>query len=296
MRTDVKLTRTPVVEIGYLESGPPDGEPIVFLHGFPDDAGGWEGVVAHLADRPVRLLRPFQRGYGPSRVLVPEARTGQVAALAQDVLDFADALGLRRFVLVGHDWGSRAGHAAAVLAGPSRITALVTLASPYGEGRSAASAEAKLAQAQAYWYQWYLHTSAGRAALERDRDAFCAHLWRVWSPTWDFSPEDFASAACAFRNEDFVETVVHYYRHRSGAASGVPCYEGQERRLRDRPPVPVPTTFVCGSDDGCVLPETSRGNKHLYAGDYRFVELPGVGHFPHRERSGKVAELILERL
>ena len=73
-----------VAEIGYLESGQREGVAVLFLHGFPDDARTWDGVVAELAGAGLRLVRPFQRGFGPSRVTAIAAHSGQVAALAQD--------------------------------------------------------------------------------------------------------------------------------------------------------------------------------------------------------------------
>jgi pimeloyl-ACP methyl ester carboxylesterase len=123
----MKIVRTAVAEIGYLESGQSDGFPVLFLHGFPDDAHTWDRVVDELEGLPLRLIRPFQRGFGPSQVTAIAAHSGQVAALAQDVLDLADALGIARFTLVGQDWGRRAAHAVAVLA-PERVTGLLVLA------------------------------------------------------------------------------------------------------------------------------------------------------------------------
>src|SRR5580700_5110083 len=145
----MRMVRTAVAEIGYLESGQSDGVPILFLHGFPDDAHTWDGMAAELEGSRLRLVRPFQRGFGPSRVTALAAHSGQVAALGQDVLDLADELGIDRFVLVGQDWGSRAAHAVAVLA-PERVTGLVVLATGYGT--VVADAEVRLRQAQGFWY------------------------------------------------------------------------------------------------------------------------------------------------
>ena len=105
-----KSVRLKNLEISYLEDGDPNGLPVVFLHGFPDDAFSWDSVVERLGSQPLRFLRPWQRGFGGSIVVEQSARSGQTAALAQDVLDFADTMKLDRFVVVGHDWGSRAAH------------------------------------------------------------------------------------------------------------------------------------------------------------------------------------------
>jgi pimeloyl-ACP methyl ester carboxylesterase len=285
----MKMVRTAVAEIGYLESGESDGVPILFLHGFPDDAHTWDGVAAELEGSRLRLVRPFQRAFGPSRVTAPAARSGQVAALGQDVLDLADELGIERFVLVGQDWGSRAAHAVAVLA-PERVTGLVVMATGYGPGPE--HGEARLRQAHGFWYQWWFHTEMGRSALEQDRAKVCEYLWRVWSPEWRFSSDEFAAVVPSFANDQFIDTVIHYYRHRWGVAPSSPVYEAQEMRLRGMPPIPVPATFICGMSDACNLPESSRGNEKLYPGGLERIELPGVGHFVQRERPSVVAEVV----
>lgn len=289
----MKTVRTPVAELGYEEWGQPGKPAVILVHGFPDDATTWKGVVAALTAQPLWLLAPYARGFGPSRVHDTEAAGAQVAALARDVLEFADALGLGCFLLVGHDWGARAAHGAAVLS-PGRPSGLVTLASAYGSG--SVTRDIELRQARAFWYQWLFHSAHGRALLESDRRAFCRYLWRVWSPRWDFTAAEFDAVAPSFDNPQFVETVIHYYRHRWGGAPGSPRYKADQAILDELPPVPVPTIFACGLADACNLPEFSRGNDHLYSASYRRVELTGVGHFIQRERPEIVAALIRDQL
>ena len=89
--------RTPTLEIGYEAYGDAAGFPIVLLHGFPDDARAWDAVAPPLATAGYRVLVPYLRGYGPTRFLDAAApRMAQQAAIAQDLLDFMDALGLDR--------------------------------------------------------------------------------------------------------------------------------------------------------------------------------------------------------
>src|SRR5262245_25909623 len=126
-----KTLRLNSVQIAYLEDGDASGIPILFLHGFPDDPTTWDAVVEELPPEDFRLIRPWQRGFGESLVLDESVRGAQVAALAQDVLDLTKGLALDRFFLVGHDWGSRAAHAAAVLA-PERVLGMLALSTPYG--------------------------------------------------------------------------------------------------------------------------------------------------------------------
>src|SRR5881398_307763 len=94
--------RTPVLEIGYEESGPRDGSPVLLLHGFPYDPRAYDDVVPPLTAAGCRTLVPYLRGYGPTRFLSADTpRSGQQAALGKDVLDFMDALDVPTAVLVG---------------------------------------------------------------------------------------------------------------------------------------------------------------------------------------------------
>src|SRR2546428_1105867 len=118
---------TPVLRIGYEESGAAEGFPIVLLHGFPDDAHAFDEVTSPLVKAGYRTLVPYLRGYGPTRFLDrAHPRLAEQAAIGQDVIDFADALGFRRFAVAGFDWGGRAAAIAAVLH-PDRVRAAVLI-------------------------------------------------------------------------------------------------------------------------------------------------------------------------
>ena len=111
-----KLIQTPVLTIGYEETGDSQGFPIILLHGFPDDVRAWDDVAPPLVKSGFRVLVPYLRGFGPTRfreAAVP--RTGEQAAIGQDLIDFADALHIPRFAVAGFDWGARAGQVAAAL-------------------------------------------------------------------------------------------------------------------------------------------------------------------------------------
>ena len=113
--------QTPVLNIGFEETGSPSGFPIILLHGFPDDVRAWDEVATPLAAAGHRVLVPYLRGYGATRFRDAAApRMAEQAAIGQDVIDFADALGLDRFAVAGYDWGGRAAAIAAALF-PNRV-------------------------------------------------------------------------------------------------------------------------------------------------------------------------------
>lgn len=288
-----KTVRTSRLEVAYEEQGDPNSSPIVLVHGFPDGAKTWDEVAGVLSEAGYRTSAPYVRGYGETRFLDGSTpRSGQLAALGRDLIEFADALELERFVLVGHDWGARAAY---IMAGlhPERVSSLVALAVGYGTN----SPDQGLSpdQVHNYWYQWYFNLEKGREELEENRRVFCRKLWETWSPDWKFTDEEFEETAASFDNPNFVEVAIHSYRHRWANAEGDPEYEDLEKRLIDPPKIHVPTTLLMGADDGATLPETSEGKEGFFTEEYERRVLPGVGHFIQREVPDTVVEAVLER-
>jgi pimeloyl-ACP methyl ester carboxylesterase len=152
--------------------------------------------------------------------------------------------------------------------------------------------------ARRLWYQWYLNTDIGRDALEQDRRGFCRLLWREWSPTWQFSEEMFNRTAASFDNPDFVDCVVHSYRHRNFNAPGDPRFADAERRLAARPPVTVPTMLIYGADDtlGRAQAEITPAEREIMPRVIGKRIVAGAGHFVPHEKPHGVAAAILELL
>ncbi len=293
-----KTVRTSVLEIGYHESGDAAGFPVVLLHGFPDDAHAYDGVAPLLTKAGYRTLAVYLRGFGPTRFLDSAApRTAEQAAIGQDVIDFADALALRRFAVAGFDWGGRAAGVASALH-PDRVRTAVlvggyTIQNTVTPGRAAAPEAARR-----LWYQWYFNTDAGRRGLEQNRSALCKLLWREWSPTWRFSDELFELTAQSLDNPDFVDCVVHSYRHRNFNAAGEPRFIAVEQQLAKRPPIAVPTIVMYGADDSFGHPPAAvtaddRATLPRII-DKRVVE--GAGHFVPHEKPEAFAAALLDAL
>ena len=286
--------RAGVLDVAYREFGPPDGEPVVLLHGFPYDVHAYDAVAERLGAAGFRGLIPYLRGYGLTRFCDADTpRSGEQAALGADLLAFLDALEIPRAVLAGYDWGGRAACVVAAL-WPERATGLVSCGVGYNiqnipdSGHPAApEAERRL------WYQYYLHGKRGRAGLAADRDAFCRLLWRLWSPTWDFDAETFARSAAAFSNPDFVAVVVHSYRHRFGLVPGDPAYAGIEARLAAQPTISVPSIVLEGADDGVSPPPAEDAAARHFTGPYRRRIVPGTGHNVPQEAPEAFAGAVL---
>jgi pimeloyl-ACP methyl ester carboxylesterase len=294
----VKTVRTRVLEIGYHDSGDASAFPIVLLHGFPDDAHAYDGVAPLVAKAGYRALAVYLRGYGPTRFLDPAApRTAEQAAIGQDVIDFADALNLRRFAVAGYDWGGRASCIAAAL-NPDRVRAAVLVGGYTIQNTVTPGPPAAPAAARRLWYQWYFNTDVGRAALVENRRALCEALWREWSPTWRFTGEMYDLTARSFDNPDFVDCVVHSYRHRNFNAPGEPRFLEMEQRLAKRPPIAAPTIILYGADDAFGHPDAAitaaERETMTHIIDKRIVE--GAGHFVPHEKPDAMARAIIDVL
>lgn len=289
----MKYQKTSLLKIGYFEEGPKDGQPILLLHGFPDDAQTWNEVTPALAAEGYHTYAPYQRGFGPTEFLEKEIiRSGQYTALAQDVIEFADALELERFTVVGHDWGAAAAYMLGALY-PERLSGMVTLSVGYW-GAESHKQQLSIDQIQAYWYQWHFQNEKGRETLDKKREEFCRRLWEVWAPDWKFSSATYKKTAGSFDNSDFVDVVIHSYRHRWRNAEGDPRYEFLETRLVEETKIRTPTILLHGAEDGASLAASSEGKECHFAKYYERRVLPGIGHFIPREDPLAVIDAVLE--
>jgi pimeloyl-ACP methyl ester carboxylesterase len=282
------------LEIAWHESGPADGAPVFLMHGFPYDIHAYAQVVPILAHAGCRVIVPYLRGFGPTRFLRADTpRSGEQAALGADLLALMDALAVPRAVLAGYDWGGRAACVVAAL-WPQRCAGLVSY-NNYNVQDIARGMEPDTPRnEQRLWYQYYFHSERGRAGLARDRRAFTRLLWQLWSPSWNFDDATFERSAAAFDNEDFVDVVIHSYRHRFALVEGDPAYAQIERRLAAQPPITVPTITFDGADDGVREPSPQSAHARFFSGPRSHRIVPGVGHNMPQEAPGVFAQAVLE--
>src|SRR5438067_4696337 len=289
-----RSVQTPLLDIGYVETGNPAGFPVVLLHGFPDDVHAYDEVAPPLARAGHRVLVPYLRGYGRTRFRDSKTpRMAEQAAIGQDLIDFADALTLPRFAVAGYDWGGRAAAVAAALH-PDRVRATVLIGGYTIQNTIAPSQPASPEAEQRAWYQWYFNTERGRAGLQTNRRAICRYLWQTWSPGWRFSDDTFNRTAASFDNPDFVDVVVHSYRHRIGNAPGEPKFKAMEDQLAQRPPIRAPSITLYGADDGIARPpaESPPAERAAFTALTARRVVAGVGHFMPREKPEAVSSAM----
>ena len=289
---DLKTIKAGSLEVAYLDAGPRDGWPCVMCHGFPYDVHAFAEVAPRLAAAGARVIVPYLRGYGPTRLLSTDTpRSGEQAALASDLLALLDVLAIPKAVVGGYDWGGRACCILSAL-WPERVVALVS-GNSYNIQNIARSLEPAGAEREAaMWYQYYFHSERGRRGLARNRREIARLLWRMWSPRWQFDDATFERSAAAFDSPDFVDIVIHSYRHRFGLVPGDPAMAHIETRLVVQPPISVPAITIDGDADG-----VNRGTAHhasKFTGPHRHRVFKAAGHNPLQERPAEWVQAVLD--
>jgi pimeloyl-ACP methyl ester carboxylesterase len=281
-----------VLRVAYEEYGSSDGWPCIMGHGFPYDVHAYAETAPLLAKAGARVIVPYLRGYGPTRFLSSATfRSGEQAALGADMKALMDALGIERAVLGGYDWGGRAACVVAAL-WPGRVKALVS-ANSYNIQDIARSLEpAPAAEEATFWYQYYFHSERGRRGLLANRRDIARQLWRMWSPNWSFDEATFDRSAEAFDNPDFVEIVIHSYRHRFGLVQGDPAYALIETRLSAQPPIDVPAITIDGDADGVNSGTSHHAGK--FGGPHEHRIFRKAGHDLPQERPQEWARAVLD--
>lgn len=276
----MKYVRAGVLNIAYVELGPDDGVPVILLHGFPYDVHSYDVVSDRLSRDGFRCIVPFLRGYGHTTFLSADTpRSGQQAALGADLLALMDALDIPHAILGGFDWGGRAACIVSAL-WPERVLGLVSCGGGYNiQNISEAGKPVAPEEEHRYWYQYYFHSERGRLGLLQNRNSLCRLLWQLWSPTWRFSEITFDKSAKSFENPDYVDIVIHSYRHRYGVVPGDPALDEIERQLAAQPHILAPCIVLQGADDGVENPSQARdSNAPHFLGFFERRIVPGAGH------------------
>ncbi len=274
------------VVLRVRDEGPRDGEPVVLLHGFPQDSSCWAEVVPHLHRAGLRTLAPDQRGYSPGAPV--DVSAYRVPTLADDALAVLDAAGAERAHVVGHDWGGAvawylgAHHAA-------RVSTLTVLSTPHP--RALARSMTRSPQLLRSWYTLAFQVPVLPELV----------LPHTLGPTLRLSglPAEIAHRyAARLGDADALRGPLAWYR----AAGRRPPWTALGRAVVSpggesrRDEVTVPTTYVWGRRDP-VLGRTAAvaTAEHVNGSDYLFLELD-EGHWLPERRPAEVAGAVLDRV
>lgn len=262
------------IDFAFIERG--SGPLVLCLHGFPDTAHSYDAVLPDLADAGFRVVAPFLRGYSPSSA--PADGDFSVPALARDVIALIDAFGEKTAHVIGHDWGGFAAYTAANLA-PERIGKVVCCSVPHMH-----AAPLSLAQLRKSWYVFFFQLpSWPERRVARNDFAFVDRLYRDWSPNWRTTAADLAPVKRSLAAPGGVRNALAYYRAMISGSTRA------QREVMSRV-TSVPALVFAGEVDGSVGLEQFRDTARCYSQLDELVSMPGVGHFPHRERPAAFAE------
>ncbi len=280
------------IDIAYLEAGPSDGPLALCLHGFPDHAPTWAPLMADLAAAGYHAVAPWMRGYAPTG-LAPDGNY-EVASLALDAIALADALARDGdAVLIGHDWGAIASYTAAAHR-PDRFRRLVTLAVPHSGALGGVLFSPR--QLQRSFYIFVFQTPIAELVVPNDDFAFIDYLWSYWSPGYTPDPAFMRALKDTLGSPGSTEAAIGYYRAMLGTTAPNP--DLAPIAAAGSAPMPIPTLYLHGEDDGCMGVELCDRDTlgQLFPEGSEVDTVAAAGHFLHLEQPAVVNRRILDFL
>jgi pimeloyl-ACP methyl ester carboxylesterase len=255
------------------DAGPPDGEPVVLLHGFPQDSTAWDKVAPGLHASGLRTLAPDQRGYSP--MARPHGRSQyRLRETVDDVLALLDAAGLQSAHVVGHDWGGAVAWGLGAWH-PDRVRTLTAISVPHPGAMARAMVRSDQALRSYYMGLFQLPVLPERLILSGDGAALRRMLKRGGLP--DTVAEHYVAR---MREPGALSAALAWYR-------ALP-WDGRDRVGTVR----VPTLFVWSTGDTFLGRTAAEATGDFCAGPYRLVVLDDVTHWIPELAPDRVAELV----
>ena len=256
-----------------LVAGPQSGEAVILLHGYPQSAASWGETMTWLAGRGYRSIAPNLRGYSPG-ANPRDAAEYSMDRLVADVVGIADAQGVGRFHLVGHDWGGALAWSVAA-AHPGRLISLTSISTPH----SAAMLEAL------------------RSSTQSLRSVYMAFFRLPRVPEAMLQVGNFAQMGLTLRATGLPSASWKRDRgqlQRVGMRGPLNWYRGATKGLRPRR-VSVPTLYVWGRHDPFLGRKAAELTRKYVTGPYRFEELK-AGHWIIDRNAADLQRVLGEHL
>jgi pimeloyl-ACP methyl ester carboxylesterase len=258
--------------------GPTQGDPVLLLHGFPQNSAEWGAVSSRLHAAGYQTIAPDQRGYSPG-ARPTEVEAYRMERLVEDVIGLLDSRGLDSVHLVGHDWGAAVAWSVAATH-PERVRTLTALSVPHPAAFATAIRTDREQRRKSKYMLFFRRAGVSEKALL----AFNAQLLRSSFKGAGITPTEVATYVDPLKQPGALTAALSWYRAMSGRDSAT------------TKPVTVPTTFVWSTED-VAIGRAGAATCGLYVeGDYRFVELDGLSHWLADEAPDRIAEIILDRI
>jgi pimeloyl-ACP methyl ester carboxylesterase len=290
--TDLATTRMKLptgVTLNVQAGGPEGGEPILLLHGFPESHRTWRDVAPDLA-RDFRVVAPDQRGFGASDkpAGVEAYKTDRIL---EDLIALADALGLDRFTLVGHDWGGAVAWLAA-LRHPDRLSRLVIVNAPHPQVFQKSLFDDPAQRAASQYISAFRNPMMEAGIEGMGLETFFIKTFASHADVSLLSDAERQAYLDDWGRPGAMTAMLNWYR----ASEIVVPKVGEEARAPawTRTPFPkiaVPTLVLWAMRDTALLP-VQLGGLYDLVEDLRLVTVPDAGHFVPWEQPGTVASAI----
>jgi pimeloyl-ACP methyl ester carboxylesterase len=277
------------ITLNVAIAGPADAPPVILLHGFPESHRTWRDIVPLLNDR-FRLIMPDQRGFAGSD-MPQDVADYKTDTLIDDIFALADALGVERFALVGHDWGGAIAWAAA-LRGDPRLTRLAIVNAPHPAIFQKSLIDNAEQRAASQYINMFRTAGAVTAIEAMGLETFFEKVLASHADRSKISEAEKQQYLADWAQPGALTAMLNWYR---ASALIVPppgiTVPLPDMLLHFAKRIAIPTLVVWGMADSALLPIQLDGLDEV-VDDLRIVRLPGVSHFAPWEAPDAVAAAL----
>ncbi len=284
-----KVALSTGVTLNIALAGSPEAPPVILLHGFPESHRTWRGLAPLLEDE-FRLVMPDQRGFaGSDRPRDVEAYKTDI--LVDDIFALAEALGIERFALVGHDWGGAISWAAA-LRGDPRLTRLAVINAPHPVIFQKSLIQDSDQRGASQYITAFRAPGFEAAVAAMGWEAFFAKSFGGHVDLAIIPPQERAQYIADWSEPGGFTAMLNWYRAAQvmvpppGIEVPIPDF-----LLRAFPKLPVPVLVIWGMQDKALLPLQLDGLDALVP-DLRIARIADAGHFVPWEKPEAVAAAL----
>ena len=274
----VRVTLANGIELDVVDAGPRDAPVLIFLHGFPESHRTWRHQIAHFSGR-FRCIAPDQRGYrGSSK---PQGLENYAPAeLIGDVFLLADALGVERFTVVGHDWGGALAWGVALRGQGTRVerAILCNAAHPVIYARLLWTDARQRAAGQ--YMRVYRDTSRDAEVRQRGLLALVDGTGNGTGALPEDDPDERARVLADWADGEAALAMIAWYRATPLAVppEDAPLEIPPDAKLPRVPKLTIPTLVIWALDDHALTPGNMEG-LDAFVDDLTLVTIPDCGHF-----------------
>jgi pimeloyl-ACP methyl ester carboxylesterase len=274
--TNSRIALSTGVTLNVQQGGPEDAEAIVLLHGFPESHRTWRAVAPALAE-DYRVVAPDQRGFAGSDK--PEGvEAYETDRILEDLIALADALGLKRFTLVGHDWGGAVAWFAA-LKRPDRVQRLIIVNAPHPLVFQKSLIEDAGQRAASQYITAFRHPAMEQGIQRMGIETFYEKTFGSHADLALIDPQERQAYLDQWCAPGALTTMLNWYRA-SGILVPAPGEEASAPAwtLAPFPKLAMPALVVWGLKDKALLP-VQLATLHEHVPDLRTAATPDAGHF-----------------